>query len=175
MLEMKDRHAALLHKIVDVDEAKKRLGIWRMGDLDIVFTNGCFDILHKGHVSYLAKAASLGNRLVLGLNTDASVKRQGKGENRPVNDEEARATVLAALNFVDLVVLFNEDTPLDLIKSLEPNVLVKGADYDAEIEDENDAKYIVGSKEVKANGGVVETIVLEDGYSTTSLIEKLKA
>lgn len=174
MLEMKDRYAALMHKIVSVDEAKKRLEIWRLTPRQIVFTNGCFDILHKGHISYLAKAASLGNRLVIGLNSDASVKAQGKGEDRPVNAEMDRAAVLAALGFVDLIILFDEDTPINLINELNPHILAKGADYDAEETDETAKTYIVGSKEVRANGGSVETIELEEGYSTTALIEKLR-
>jgi rfaE bifunctional protein nucleotidyltransferase chain/domain len=140
----------------------------------IVFTNGCFDILHKGHVTYLAQAAQEGTRLVIGLNTDASVREQGKGENRPINDQDARALVIAALGFVDLVLFFEEQTPINLIKELLPDVLVKGADYDPNESDPNSKKYIVGSDLIKSNGGKVIAIPLVDGYSTTSILAKGK-
>jgi rfaE bifunctional protein nucleotidyltransferase chain/domain len=140
----------------------------------IVFTNGCFDILHKGHVSYLAEAASLGNRLVVALNTDASVKRQGKGDDRPVNNEDARSIVMSALGFVDMVVFFDKDTPIDLIEKLRPDILVKGADYDPEETDKTSKSYIVGSDIVIANGGEVKAIPLIEGYSTTAIISKLR-
>jgi rfaE bifunctional protein nucleotidyltransferase chain/domain len=140
----------------------------------IVFTNGCFDILHKGHVTYLAQAAQEGTRLVIGLNTDASVREQGKGENRPINDQDARALVIAALGFVDLVLFFEEQTPINLIKELLPDVLVKGADYDPNETDPNSKKYIVGSDLIKSNGGKVIAIPLVDGYSTTSILAKGK-
>lgn len=160
-------------KIVSLKEAKQRIEIWKLSSKKVVFTNGCFDILHKGHVTYLAQTAEHGNRLILGLNTDASVKRQGKGDDRPINDEDARATVLAALSFVDLVVFFDGDTPIDLIRELEPNVLAKGADYDPDETNPNSKKYIVGSDIVKANGGEVVAIPLVDGFSTTSILNKL--
>lgn len=133
-------------------------------DMKVVFTNGCFDILHRGHVEYLAKAADLGDILVVGLNTDASVRRL-KGEGRPVNNQEARALVLASLSFVDAVVLFDDDTPYNLIKTLRPDVLVKGADYQPEA--------IVGYDIVTSYGGTVTTIPLVEGYSTTNFIERL--
>ncbi|MCR5645010.1 MAG: D-glycero-beta-D-manno-heptose 1-phosphate adenylyltransferase [Bacteroidales bacterium] len=133
-------------------------------DMKVVFTNGCFDILHRGHVEYLAKAADLGDILVVGLNTDASVRRL-KGEGRPVNNQEARALVLASLSFVDAVVLFDDDTPYNLIKTLRPDVLVKGADYQPED--------IVGYDIVTSYGGTVTTIPLVEGYSTTNFIERL--
>lgn len=164
----------LQNKIVNLDEAKRRMGIWRNAGLKVVFTNGCFDIIHKGHVTYLTQASEYGNRLVVGLNTDASVKRQGKGDNRPVNDEDARLTVLAGLGVVDLVVLFNEDTPLNLIQELLPDLVVKGADYDPEENDKNSKKYIVGKDIMKANGGEVITIPLVEGFSTTGIINKLE-
>lgn len=127
----------------------------------VVFTNGCFDILHRGHVEYLAKAADMGDVLVVGLNTDASVRRL-KGESRPVNNQEARALVLASLSFVDAVVLFDEDTPYELIKAVRPDVLVKGADYKPE--------EIVGYDIVTSYGGKVEVVDLVEGYSTTQLL-----
>ena len=161
-------------KIVDYATAKQRIATWRLKGDKVVFTNGCFDILHKGHVSYLAQSAELGNRLVVALNTDASVKRQGKGDDRPVNNEDARAIVLASLGFVDLVVFFDNDTPIDVIKELSPDILVKGADYNPDERDSTSKKYIVGSDFVSENGGEVKVIPLVEGFSTTSIIAKLK-
>lgn len=146
-------------------EAENTLSLWRFKDDKIVFTNGCFDILHRGHIEYLAKAASLGTKLVIGLNTDASVKRL-KGDSRPINDENARALLLASLVFVDKVILFDTDTPRDLIDFVQPDVLVKGGDYKLE--------EIVGYDIVKAKGGEIVTLDFVEGYSTTSLIEKMK-
>ncbi len=162
------------NKILSHEEAKKRISTWRLKDDKIVFTNGCFDILHKGHVSYLAQSAELGNRLVVALNTDASVKRQGKGDDRPVNDNDARAMVLGGLGFVDAIVFFDDDTPLSVIQELQPDVLVKGADYDPCETNASSKKYIVGSDVVKNNGGEVIAIPLVEGFSTTSIIENLK-
>lgn len=153
-------------KIVSKDSAQKQVLFWKEQGEKIVFTNGCFDLLHVGHVDYLEKARALGTKLVLGLNTDASVQRI-KGPSRPVSDNTSRSRVIAALGFVDLVVFFDEETPLDLIKSLLPNVLVKGDDYAAE--------NIVGYKEVIENGGEVLTVTLVDGYSTSALISKIKS
>ncbi|MDP3567461.1 D-glycero-beta-D-manno-heptose 1-phosphate adenylyltransferase [Sediminibacterium sp.] len=131
----------------------------------VVFTNGCFDIIHPGHVDYLAKARDLGDYLILGLNTDKSVRLLNKAPNRPLNNEFARAIVLAAFACIDTIVLFDEQTPLELIKFLRPNVLVKGDDYQVE--------KIVGYDSVIANGGTVVTIPFLEGYSTTKLIEKI--
>lgn len=161
-------------KIQPLEAAKRRINTWKMAGHKIVFTNGCFDILHKGHVSYLAQAAELGGKLVLALNTDASVKRQQKDANRPINPEDARMLVVASLAVVDLVILFDEHTPYELIKSLEPDVLVKGADYDAEENNQESKRYIVGSDLVKAKGGTVATIALEAGFSTTAIVNRLK-
>ena len=161
-------------KIVSLAEAQQHMEVWKLTGKKVVFTNGVFDILHKGHVTYLAQAAQRGNRMVVGLNADASVKRLGKGEERPINDQVARATVLAALSSVDLVVLFDDDTPLDLIRELQPNVLAKGADYDPNETESSSKKYIVGSDLVKANGGEVVAIPLVDGFSTTGIISKLQ-
>ena len=171
---MNTRFEYVQDKIVDHHVAKKRIATWRLKNQKIVFTNGCFDILHKGHVSYLAQAAELGNRLVVALNTDASVKRQGKGDDRPVNDNDARAMVLASLGFVDAIVFFDEDTPLDVIKTLQPDILVKGADYNPEETNQTAKTYIVGSDLVKKYGGEVVAIPLVEGFSTTSIIDKLK-
>lgn len=152
-------------KIVNVAEAKKLVKTWQQGGKQVVFTNGCFDLIHLGHVDYLEKARLLGDKLVLGLNTDDSVSRF-KGPDRPLQDQNSRARVLAAMQFIDLVVLFNEDTPLELISSLLPNILVKGSDYLTE--------NIVGAEVVKKAGGVVKTIDFVPGYSTTRIVEKIK-
>ena len=162
------------NKIVSLEEAEKIISKWKNNDQSVVFTNGCFDILHKGHVTYLAKAADLGDHLVVALNTDASVKAQNKGPERPINPVDARLLVLAALSFIDLVVLFSGETPLDEILLLKPSILVKGADYDPNENNEKSKKYIVGSKEVKKNGGQVTVIDLVEGFSTTSILEKGK-
>lgn len=154
------------NKIITHDGLQKRLSQWRDQGLRIVFTNGCFDLLHRGHVEYLSKASDMGDVLVVGLNTDASVRRL-KGESRPVNDEAARAMVLASLACVDAVVLFGEDTPYELIKAVRPDVLVKGADYKPE--------EIVGYDIVTSYGGKVETVDLVEGYSTTGTIAALKS
>ena len=130
----------------------------------IVFSNGCFVILHRGHVEYLSKAADLGDVLIIGLNTDASVRRL-KGESRPVNGQESRALLLAALSFVDAVVFFDEDTPYNLINKVQPDVLVKGKDYKPED--------VVGYDIVTSKGGKVITIDLVDGFSTTNIINKI--
>lgn len=163
----------LQSKIVGPEEARRKVLSWKLKGEQVVFTNGCFDILHKGHVTYLAQAAQEGDRLVLGLNTDASVKALGKGDERPINSEDARAVVLAALGFVDLVVLFGEETPLDLIRLLEPDVLAKGADYDPNETNPESRKFIVGSDVVLKNGGKVIAIPLVEGFSTTSIVKKL--
>lgn len=153
------------NKIVSLGEAIERVKAWQDKGEKIVFTNGCFDIVHLGHIDYLEKARNLGNRLVLGLNTDASVKRL-KGESRPVVNEYARARMMSAFEFVDAVVLFDEPTPLTLIEEVKPDILVKGDDYTVET--------IVGADFVIGKGGEVKTIPLVKGYSTTSLIEKIK-
>ncbi len=162
------------NKLATTTEAVQRIAKWKLKNDKVVFTNGCFDILHKGHVTYLSKAADLGNKLVVAINTDASVKRLGKGDDRPVNPEEARAFVLSALGFIDMVILFDNDTPLELIQALKPDVLVKGADYDPNETDSSSKKYIVGSDIVRSYGGSVEAISLVDGFSTTGIIQKLK-
>jgi rfaE bifunctional protein nucleotidyltransferase chain/domain len=133
----------------------------------LVFTNGCFDVLHRGHVTYLAQARALGFSMVVGVNSDASVKRQGKGDDRPINSEQDRMTVLAALESVSLVVKFDEDTPLNLILACKPDVLVKGGDWKPE--------NIVGNKEVKIWGGTVHSIPFLHERSTTALLKKIRA
>ena len=159
-------HKKLSEKLVTKDQLKNLLHEWKIQNQKIVFTNGCFDILHRGHVEYLSHARDLGDKLILGLNTDASVKRLGKSPERPINSEETRATILAGLECVDAIILFDEDTPLELITFVQPDVLVKGNDYKAED--------IVGFDIVTAKGGKVITIQLVDGFSTTNLINKMK-
>lgn len=152
-------------KIKDLTAAASLVRQWKENGKRIVFTNGCFDILHLGHVDYLEKAKSLGDVLVVGLNTDSSVSRF-KGPQRPLQDEASRARIMASLMSVDLVVLFDEDTPLRLISVLLPHILVKGSDYLAE--------NIVGADVVQNAGGVVKTIDFVPGYSTTKIVEKIK-
>ncbi|HOW24352.1 MAG TPA: D-glycero-beta-D-manno-heptose 1-phosphate adenylyltransferase [Bacteroidales bacterium] len=152
-------------RILDLPSLNRMLAIWRFRGEKIVFTNGCFDILHPGHIEYLSKAADLGDVLIIGLNSDESVRRL-KGENRPVNSETARAQVLASLRFVTAVVLFGEDTPYELIRTVQPDVLVKGGDYTAE--------EIVGNDIVTASGGQVVILGFLPGYSTSHLIRKIR-
>jgi D-glycero-beta-D-manno-heptose 1-phosphate adenylyltransferase len=142
----------------------RMLTIWRFQGKKIVFTNGCFDILHLGHIDYLSKAADLGDMLIIGLNTDQSVSKI-KGNSRPIQDEISRAMVLASLGFVDVVVFFGEETPYNLIKTTQPDVLVKGADYNPE--------EIVGYDIVKNKGGEIVTIEFLEGYSTTAIENKI--
>ncbi|MBN2789583.1 MAG: D-glycero-beta-D-manno-heptose 1-phosphate adenylyltransferase [Candidatus Delongbacteria bacterium] len=139
----------------------------------IVFTNGVFDILHKGHVDYLKESANFGNVLIVGVNSDSSVKRL-KGEDRPVNPENDRAFILSELRSVDYVVIFDEDTPVELINFILPDVLVKGSDYDPDVTDKNDPRFIVGSDIVKKNGGEVKVVKLTPGRSTTQTIKKMR-
>lgn len=162
MLET-DKLSFLKQKIKEKEEISKILGYWKFKDKKIVFTNGCFDIIHRGHIDYLSKARALGNILVVGLNTDISVKKL-KGENRPVQDEMSRALILASFTFVDLVVMFSDETPYNLIKEIKPDILVKGGDYKI--------KDIVGNNIVTDNGGEVKTIPFLQGYSTTNILKK---
>lgn len=149
-------------KILTWSQLEKQLGQWQFKSQKIIFTNGCFDILHQGHIDYLAQAASLGNKLIIGLNSDESVKRI-KGEGRPINNQLARAKVLSALMFTTAVVIFDQDTPFELIKLVKPHILVKGGDYSLE--------KIIGKEFAQ------ETVIIPftPGYSTTQTIEKLKS
>ncbi|MBK6951224.1 MAG: adenylyltransferase/cytidyltransferase family protein [Crocinitomicaceae bacterium] len=164
----------LQKKIVSLNNLVQEISALKSQNKKIVFTNGCFDILHKGHVQYLSLAADLGDVLVVGLNSDASVKRQGKGDDRPVNNSDARALILAGLGFVNFVVEFDDDTPLNLIEAIVPDVLVKGGDYDPLETNADSKKYIVGRDVVLKNNGRVEVIDLVQGFSTTAIIKKLK-
>jgi rfaE bifunctional protein nucleotidyltransferase chain/domain len=159
-----DTDSIIERKIIALDKLPALLALWRFQDKKVVFTNGCFDILHLGHIGYLSQASQLGDVLIIGLNTDASVQWL-KGLDRPVNNEYARARLLASLFFVDAVVLFDDDTPYELIRQVQPDVLVKGKDYLAED--------VVGYDIVRAGGGSIETIDLVEGYSTTAIIHKL--
>lgn len=154
-------------KVVTLDALRNALAPLRNGGKKIVFTNGCFDIVHPGHVDLLARAKKEGDILVLGLNSDASVRRQGKGDDRPFNSFEARAFVLAHLESVDYVVEFDDDTPQALIDAVLPDVLVKGGDWPVE--------KIVGNETVTQNGGTVLSLPLIDGYSTTNLAERIRS
>jgi len=153
-------------RIMDLVTVQRMAQVWRLKSDRIVFTNGVFDILHRGHVTYLAQAAALGHRLVIGLNSDASVKRLGKGDDRPLNSEDDRAAVLAALRFVDAVVIFDQDTPMELIQTIGPDVLVKGGDWTVD--------KIVGGEYVQGYGGEVRSLPLVEGRSTTSLVERIR-
>ena len=156
---------SIQNKIYTLPDLERQMEKWKSAGEKIVFTNGCFDILHKGHLEVLAKTADLGNRLIIGLNSDISIKNL-KGENRPIVDENSRAILLAALSFVDAVVLFSEQTPLNLIAEIKPDILAKGGDYKI--------TEIVGHEVVQQNGGEVITIPLIEGFSSTNIIDKIQ-
>ncbi len=151
-------------KIIPPEQLDYTIAYWRFKEFRIVFTNGCFDIIHRGHIEYLAKARELGDILVVGLNTDDSVRRL-KGDAHPLQDQYSRALILASLRFVSSVILFDEDTPYELINKIQPDILVKGGDYKPED--------IVGYDILKKKGGIVKTIEFIDGFSTSSIIRKL--
>ena len=155
-------------------EVLAQVRTWQEQGLSVVFTNGVFDLLHVGHLAVLEAAASHGDRLVVGLNSDASVRRLGKGADRPVHGQENRARLIEALNCVNAVVIFDEDTPLTLIQSLQPSVLVKGGDYDAACTNPQDPKYMVGSAEVKGWGGSAVAVPLVPGESTTATLKRIR-
>jgi len=154
------------NKIIDKDALSKLLANYQLKNQKIVFTNGCFDLLHQGHVTYLAQAASLGNRLIVGINSDNSVQKL-KGIHRPIQDEKSRTLIMASLHVISAVIVFDEDTPLELIKIIKPDFLVKGGDWEP-------AK-IVGSDIVQSYGGQVISIPFIDGYSTTAIETKIKS
>jgi len=155
---------SIQHKILDQHSLELVLNEIRQKNKTIVFSNGCFDLVHKGHIEYLAKASVLADVMILGLNTDASVSKL-KGIHRPLQDQSARTLLMASLQFVDYVILFDEETPLELITVVQPDVLVKGNDYKAED--------VVGYDVVTKKGGTVQTIELTEGYSTTKIVEKI--
>jgi rfaE bifunctional protein nucleotidyltransferase chain/domain len=154
------------HKIASLAEAIEIRKNWKSAGDKVVFTNGCFDILHLGHIDYLEKSSEFGSKMIVAVNSDASVRTLEKGVERPINSEYARARLIAALGFVSMVIIFGESTPLELIQALNPDILVKGDDYTIET--------IIGAKEVLATGGEVKTIALVPDYSTTKIIQKLK-
>lgn len=156
----------ILSRILDKGQLLAKLHLWEKENKKVVFTNGVFDILHLGHVDYLSKAADEGDILIVGVNSDSSVKMLDKGSSRPINDEKSRSVLIASLNFVDAVVLFDEDTPYKLISKVKPDVLVKGSDYKPED--------IVGYDIVSAKGGFIKTIDFLPGYSTTLIENKIK-
>jgi len=155
----------IIKKTITLDEATKLFDPAFRSENKIVFSNGCFDVLHRGHIYLLSRARELGDLLVVGLNSDASVTKL-KGPGRPVNNQESRAEVLGALAFVDYIIVFEEDTPMDMIITLKPDILIKGGDY--KLED------IVGHQEVISSGGSVETIPMLEGYSSSSIIDRKK-
>lgn len=153
-------------KIQTIEQGKNTVQDWISKNETIVFTNGCFDILHLGHLDYLCKAKDLGSKLIVGVNSSNSVKKL-KGPSRPVNSTQSRSKLLAGFECIDLIVVFNEDTPLNLIQSLKPNILVKGGDYTFET--------IVGAEEVKNYGGQVKIIPFLPGYSTSKIVTKIQS
>jgi len=153
------------NKIFNKNNLLEKLQIWRGANKKIVFTNGCFDLIHLGHIEVLARSADLGDILIIGVNTDLSINKL-KGNNRPIIEENSRVQQLASLEFVDAVILFNEQTPLELIKVIKPNVITKGGDYSSE--------QVVGNEIAVKNEGEVIIIPLTQGYSTTSILNKIK-
>lgn len=162
---MQNKLELIQSKIYLLNDLIRLRNQWQMLSKKVVFTNGCFDIIHRGHNTYLLQAAEFGNKLIVGVNSDDSVKRL-KGNNRPIVDEQSRAFNLACHTYIDAVILFEEDTPMNLIKMLKPDVLVKGGDYTFDT--------IVGASEVVSYSGQVEIIPFLEGYSTTSIVERMK-
>ena len=152
-------------KVKTWQQAKEAISVWKLTDEKIVFTNGCFDLLHYGHIHYLSQAKDLGDRLIVGVNSDQSVARL-KGPGRPIKNENTRLHILATFSFVDTVVLFENDTPYELIKELMPDVLVKGGDWQPD--------QIVGADLVAASGGEIHSLPFIEGYSTTNFVNKIK-
>ncbi len=152
-------------KIFSLDALKIQVDSWKKSEEKVVFTNGCFDIVHRGHIEVLARTADLGSKFIIGLNSDSSIQKL-KGEGRPIIDEQSRAVLLASLRFVDAIVLFSDETPLELISTLVPDVLAKGGDYKIET--------IVGHKIVQENGGKVILVPFVEGFSSTTIIDKIK-
>ncbi len=159
-----NNYSQVKSKITQQEQLDSLIDSWKSNEEKIVFTNGCFDIIHQGHIDYLAKASNLGTKLIIGVNTDRSVSAI-KGEHRPIQDEYSRQMILAAMQFVDAVILFDDDTPINLISRIIPSVLVKGSDYSA--------KDIVGYDVVINNGGSVETLDFLEGFSTSGIERKI--
>ena len=161
MSHLKDINA----KIFTLNSLKNQVNIWKKDGQKVVFTNGCFDIIHRGHIEVLTRTADLGNKLIIGLNSDSSIQKL-KGGNRPIIDEDSRAILLAALGFVDAIIFFSEETPINVISTLKPNVLAKGGDYKI--------SEIVGREIVQKNGGDIVLVPFIDGFSSTNIIDKIK-
>lgn len=155
---------SIKNKIYTLENLEQQLKVWAKESKKIVFTNGCFDIIHQGHIDYLAKAKDLGDILIIGLNTDKSVS-EIKGKNRPIQDQVSRAIILASMQFTDAIIYFSDPTPYNLIKTIQPDILVKGADYKAE--------EIIGYDIVKQKGGEIKTLEFLEGYSTSAIEKKI--
>ena len=153
------------NKIYSLEELENQVNAWKQVGEEIVFTNGCFDIIHRGHIEVLAQTADLGDKLIIGLNSDNSIQKL-KGKNRPIIDEQSRAILLASLSFVDAVVLFSEDTPITLIRTLLPDILAKGGDYKVNT--------VVGHEVIQENGGEIVLVPFIDGFSSSAIIEKIR-
>ena len=164
---------SILNKIDTLENLLLKVNYWKENHEKVVFTNGVFDLLHQGHIAYLSEAASLGTKFIIGLNADSSVRTLAKGPARPIKDEQSRAIILAAMQFVDSVVIFSDSTPQKLIDAICPDVLVKGGDYNPTEEDSLSKKYIVGRETVLNNGGAVQVIPFLEGFSTTSIEKKI--
>ncbi|MGB3074068.1 MAG: D-glycero-beta-D-manno-heptose 1-phosphate adenylyltransferase [Chitinophagales bacterium] len=152
-------------KIIAIPELNRMIAVWHLKSKKVVFTNGCFDIIHAGHIHLLTTARSFGDILIVGLNTDASIGKIKPG--RPLQDEQSRAMIMASFDFIDAVILFDEETPYELIKAIQPDILVKGGDYTPET--------VVGKDVVEKNGGRIELVKYLDGFSTTNIISKIRA
>ncbi len=161
---MHNKLELIQHKIYTLETLSRLVNQWHMLSKKVVFTNGCFDIIHQGHNTYILQAAEFGNKMIVAVNSDSSVRKL-KGDKRPVVDQYSRAFNLACNTYIDAVIIFDEETPLQLINTLKPDVIVKGGDYTIDT--------IVGAKEVIEYGGQVEIIPFLEGYSTTSIIEKM--
>ena len=155
----------LNNKIFSLKDLEDKVTSWKQSGKEVVFTNGCFDIIHRGHIKMLAQAADLGDRFIIGLNSDSSIQNL-KGKNRPIIDQQSRAILLASLSFVDAVILFSDETPINLINTLKPDILAKGGDYEIST--------IVGNEVIQENGGQVILIPFLDGFSSTTIIDKIK-
>lgn len=164
---------SIRNKILTLEALSDLVNAWKKNGETVVFTNGVFDLIHQGHIAYLAEAASQGTKFIIGLNADSSVKTLAKGPARPIKDEESRAIILAAMQFVDAVVIFKESTPIQLIETLQPTILVKGGDYNPDETNPASKTYIVGREVVLSGNGMVKVIPFLEGFSTTALEKKI--
>lgn len=160
------------NKVLDLTQLLFQSNSCKIKGGKVGFTNGCFDILHRGHISYLEEAKKQCDLLIVGINSDTSIKQLNKGDNRPINNENDRAFVLAGMGFIDFTIIFSDSTPIKLIEAIKPDLLFKGGDYDVNEKNPSNSKYIVGSDLVNSYEGKVITIPFVEGYSTTSILEK---